>query len=341
ISKTLGVTHVLEGSVRKEGDRIRVTVRLVEASNGSQLWSDSYDEPVGDVLALETDVARSIAAELRANLQNLTDVPARGVNTEAYDLYLRGQHELRVQAFGEGVRYLERAIAIDPGFIPAYHSLGLAYRYEVADVRVAMAEDRAKLRDMLDRGLRLAPDDAGLLAFSAHLARWDGDIKLAEARFATAQRKDPSNRIVQRMQATFKLDQGYPTEALALTRRFREIDPLNGNLYVGAWSCYMDLGNAKEAFAAAEQYREIVAPTDLTADGLMAMTQWILLGDLAGSIEHSGRLAAQSEARRQGTPVWVPLLYYDIGELQTADSLMARGRWSSRSEYEIVAVDAY
>jgi TolB-like protein/DNA-binding winged helix-turn-helix (wHTH) protein len=341
ISKTLGVTHVLEGSVRKEGDRIRVTVRLVEASNGSQLWSDSYDEPVGDVLALETDVARSIAAELRANLQNLTDVPARGVNTEAYDLYLRGQHELRVQAFGEGVRYLERAIAIDPGFIPAYHSLGLAYRYEVADVRVAMAEDRAKLRDMLDRGLRLAPDDAGLLAFSAHLARWDGDIKLAEARFATAQRKDPSNRIVQRMQATFKLDQGYPTEALALTRRFREIDPLNGNLYVGAWSCYMDLGNAKEAFAAAEQYREIVAPTDLTADGLMAMTQWILLGDLAGSIEHSGRLAAQSEARRQGTPVWVPLLYYDIGELQTADSLMARGRWASRSEYEIVAVDAY
>jgi len=143
------------------------------------------------------------------------------------------------------------------------------------------------------------------------------------------------------MQATFKLDQGYPTEALALTRRFREIDPLNGNLYVGAWSCYMDLGNAKEAFAAAEQYREIVAPTDLTADGLMAMTQWILLGDLAGSIEHSGRLAAQSEARRQGTPVWVPLLYYDIGELQTADSLMARGRWASRSEYEIVAVDAY
>ncbi len=80
---------------------------------------------VGDVLALETNVARSVAAELRANLQNLADVPAKGVNAEAYDLYLRGQHELRMREFGEAVRYLEQAIAIDSGFIPAYHSLGL------------------------------------------------------------------------------------------------------------------------------------------------------------------------------------------------------------------------
>lgn len=341
IAKALGVTHVLEGSVRQEGDRIRVTVRLVDASNGSRLWSDSYDQRMGDVLALETNVARSVAAELKANLQNLADVPAKGVNAEAYELYLRGQHELRVQKFGEGVRYLEQAIAIDPGFIPAYHSLGLAYRYEVVDVRVPMAENRAKLRELLGRGLRLAPDDPGLLAFSAHLAVWDGDIKLAEQRFATAQRKDLSNRIVQRLHASFKLDQGYPNEALALTRRFREIDPLNSNIYVGVWSCYMDLGNSQEAIAAAERYREIVTPADPSADGLIAFTQWILLGDLAGSIEHTSSFAAQIEAQVEGTPPWLPLLYYDIGDLQTADSLMERGRWASRNEYEIVAVDAY
>ena len=128
ISKALGATHVLEGSVRHEGDRIRVTVRLIDASNGSRLWSESYDRPAGDVLAVETNVASSVATELKANLQNLADVPAKGVNAEAYDLYLRGQHELRMQEFGAGVRYLERAIALDPGFIPAYYSLGLAYR---------------------------------------------------------------------------------------------------------------------------------------------------------------------------------------------------------------------
>ncbi len=341
ISKALGVTHVLEGSVRKEGDRIRVTVRLVDASNGSRVWSESYDQPVGDVLALETNVARSVAAELRANLQNLADVPAKGVNAEAYELYLRGQHELRRREFGAAVRYLEQAIAIDPGFIPAYYSLGGAYRWQVADVQVPMAENRARLREMLGRGLRLAPDDPGLLALGALLARYDGDIKLAEQRFATARQKDPSNRYVQGQYAIFRLDQGYPDEALALTRSIRDIDPLNSNLYIGFWADYLDLGNAKEAIASAERYQEIVTPTDTTADCLIAITRWILLGDLAGSIEHGSRHAAQVEQAGEGIPPWLPLLYYDIGDLQTADSLMARGRWALRSEYEIVAVDAY
>ena len=210
ISKALGVTHVLEGSVRKEGDRIRVTVRLVDASNGSRVWSESYDQPVGDVLALETNVARSVAAELRANLQNLADVPAKGVNAEAYELYLRGQHELRMREFGAAVRYLEQAIAIDPGFIPAYYSLGGAYRWQVADVQVPMAENRARLREMLGRGLRLAPDDPGLLALGALLARYDGDIKLAEQRFATARQKDPSNRYVQGHVRDFQARSGLP-----------------------------------------------------------------------------------------------------------------------------------
>jgi hypothetical protein len=239
------------------------------------------------------------------------------------------------------VRYLERAIAIDSGFIPAYYSLGGAYAEQIADVRVPMAENRAKLREMIGRGLRLAPDDPGLIALSARLARYDGDIKLAEQRFATALQRDPSNRVVRRVYASFKLDQGYPAEALALTRLSREIDPLNSNLYIGNWSCYMDLGNAKEAIAMTERYREIVTPTNPTADWLSAMTQWLLLGDLAGSIEHGRKYAAPSEARGEGTPPWLALLYYDIGDLQTADSLMQRGRWASRSEYEIVAVEAY
>jgi len=340
ISKALGVTHVLEGSVRQEGDRIRVAVRLIDASNGNRLWSESYDQPVGDVLALETNVARSVAAELRANLQNLADVPAKGVNAEAYDLYLRGQHALRSREFDEAARYLERAIEIDPEFIPAYYSLGGAYAEQIADVRVSVAENRAKLRELLERGMRLAPHDPGLIAISARLARYDGDIKLAEQRFATALHMDPSNKMVQRVYATFKLDQGYPEEALALTRRSRD-DPLNSNVYIHVWSDYMDLGNSQQALAAAERYREIVPPTNATADGLIAMTQWILLGDLAGSIEHARKYAAPSEAQGEGTPAWLPLLYYDIGDLQTADSLMERGRWASRSEYEIVAVDAY
>ena len=253
IAEALGVTHVLEGSVRKAGDRIRVTVRLVDASDGRPFWSESYDRELGDLLALQVHVARSVATELRANLQNLADVPARGMKPEAYDLYLRGQQKIRFDEYGAAVRYFEQAIAIDPGFIPGYHGLGLAYVLEIVDQRVSMAENRAKLREVVGRGLHLAPDDPGLLGLSAQLARYDGDIKLAEARFATARQKDPSNGVLRLVYPMFKLDQGYPRVALELTRRMREIDPLNPLIYINVWASYMDLWNAQEAIAAAER----------------------------------------------------------------------------------------
>ena len=226
------------------------------------------------------------------------------------------------------MRYFEQAIAIDPEFIPGYHGLGLAYVMEVVDQRVPMAENRAKLREVVGRGLHLAPDDPGLLGLSAQLARYDGDIKLAQERFATAQQKDPSNGVLRLVYPIFKLDQGYPREALELNRRIREIDPLNPIIYITVWASYMDLWNAQEALAAAERYREIVTPTNPIADGLIAKTRWLLSGDLAGSIEHGSRLVAQI-GPRGGTAPWLALLYYDIGDLQTAESLMEPARRTS------------
>jgi TolB-like protein/DNA-binding winged helix-turn-helix (wHTH) protein len=342
IAEALGVTHVLEGSVRKAGDRIRVTVRLVDASDGRRFWSESYDRGVDDILALQVHVARSVAAELRANLQNLADVPARGVKPEAYDLYLRGQQKIRFDDYGEAVRYFEQAIAIDPAFIPGYHGLGLAYIMEVVDQRVPMAANRTKLRGVVGGGLHLAPDDPGLLGLSAQLARYDGDIKLAQERFAIAQQKDPSNGVLRLVYPMFKLDQGYPREALELTRRIREIDPLNPIIYINVWASYMDLWNAQEALAAAERYREIVPATNPNADGLIAHTRWLLSGDLAGSIEHGSRLAAQI-GPRGGTPPWLALLYYDIGDLQTAESLMELARRTSGLAFHgaMAPVEAY
>ena len=263
IAEVLGVTHVLEGSVRKAGERIRVTVRLVDASDGSRLWSESYDQQVGDILALQTDVARSVAAALKANLQNDVAVAAaKRVNTEAYDLYLRGQQKLRVQSFNEAERYFEQVIAIDAEFIPGYYGLGMAYVMQVVDVQAPMAENRDRLRDVVRRAQRLAPDDTGLLALSAQLARYDGDIQLAEERFATALQKDPSNGALRSMYAMFKLDQRDLKEALALDRRSLEIDPLNLLTYINVWASYMDLWNAEEAIAAAAHHREVARSSD-------------------------------------------------------------------------------
>ena len=90
----------------------------------------------------------------------------------------------------------------------------MAYVLQVVDVQAPVAENREQLREVLSRGLRLAPDDAGLFALSGQLARYDGDIQLAEERFATALRKDPSNIVVRSLYPMFKLDRATPKKPL-------------------------------------------------------------------------------------------------------------------------------
>jgi len=339
IAEVLGVTHVLEGSVRKEGERIRVTVRLVDAVDGGELWSESYDQGVGSILALQTDVARSVSAALKANLQNdVADPAARHVKAEAYDLYLRGQKQLRGASFKDAAGYFEQAIAVDSEFVPGYYALGMAYVLQVANQRVAVAENRVRLREVVRDGQRLAPDDPGLLALSGQLARYDGEIQLAEERFATALRKDPSNSVVRQLYAVFKLDQSNPEEALALSRRSLEIDPLNTVVHVTIWASYLDLGNIKEAMAAATHYRELMPPSDPWRDCLAFTARWYLSGDLAGSKSFINRVAWLGAAEEDVSKL--PIFYYFIEDLQTGDALTERVR-RARIGPRLRAIEAY
>jgi TolB-like protein/DNA-binding winged helix-turn-helix (wHTH) protein len=341
IAEALRVTHVLEGSVRKAGDRIRVTVRLVDASDGSRLWSQSYDQRVGDILALQTDIARSVAVELEANLQNAADLAARPVNARAYELYLHGQQKLRLMSLEEAARYFDRTIAIDPEFIPGYYGLGVVYVLQIVDVRVAAAENRERLRDVVRRGLRLGPNDPGLLALSAQLARYDGDIPLAEEQFAIALQRDPANSVLRLVYPIFKLDQGRPDEALALDRRAIEIDPLNPLVYINIWASHMDLWNMEEAMAAAAHLRELMPPSDPWRGVATVITRWYLSGDLAGSKSHITAAVARLRAADTGiNMMWLPQLYYFIDDLQTADALMELARPTARNA-DAIAVEAY
>jgi TolB-like protein/DNA-binding winged helix-turn-helix (wHTH) protein/Flp pilus assembly protein TadD len=327
IAEALRVTHVLEGSVRKSGERIRVTVRLVDASDGSRVWSQSYDDSLGDILALQTTVARSVAAKLETNLHGVAEAASARVNPAAYELYLQGQQKIRQWSYVEAASFFEQAIAIDSQFIPAYHGLGLAYVMQVVTLHAAVAANREKLRDVLSRGLRLAPDDPGLLALSGQLARYDGQMKLAEERFAAAMRSDPANGVVRSLYPMFKLDRSEPQEALRLSRRSLEIDPFNPITYVVVWASHLDLGHEKEAMAAAAHYRELSAPRDTTGDAMTANTKLLLAGDLPATIGNIRKGAARiAAANVEGTTALLPLFYYVIGDLRTADALMAAAR---------------
>ncbi len=201
IAGTLGVTNILEGSVRKAGNRVRITAQLITATDGSHLWSERYDRDLTDIFAIQDEIAAAIAGALQVKLSVLAPCPARRVaNPEAYDWYLKALNllwKLTPEALANCRECLEHAIAIDPGF--ALARFGLAQHawilasmgYLPAHEAMPVVRTEARQSLALDPGLADAHAMLGVVA-----AAYDYDWEEAERRFLTAvsYRSGPAKR---------------------------------------------------------------------------------------------------------------------------------------------------
>jgi TolB-like protein len=165
IGKQLNVSHILEGSVRRSGDQVRVTVQLIDATNDDHLWADNYDRKLDDIFAIQSEVAQKIAAQLETELspelaQRLAEVPTQ--NTQAYDLYLKARELARTWLAAEGFRkmrpLLEQAVALDPNFMDAQVMLAEVYGRLVWTGADPEGVYREKAKIVTDRILQQWPD---------------------------------------------------------------------------------------------------------------------------------------------------------------------------------------
>ncbi len=340
IAQKLNVSYVLEGSVRESGGRIRINAHLVSASDGMQVWSDTYDRDIRDVLTLQREVASSVAAALETNLigdDRQVDAAPKQVIPESFTAYLRGEQQLRMPwdaSVAEAVRYFEKSIEIDPSFLPAYNSLGLIYVGEIVALSATVTENLPKLRTLVEQARKIAPEESAvLLALGAQVARYEGDIDLAEQRFERAVDLDPSNVVIAQEYAIFKLDQGFPDEALQIVVPLIERDPLNLSLSLMMFFCHMDRGNAQAAIQATMHIDQIARPSGPPiAGGLRAMIRALLLGDIAGGIRDgetmtralllgdiAGGIRDGETIGRESLAAY-PLLYYTLGNQEKGDA---------------------
>jgi serine/threonine protein kinase/Tfp pilus assembly protein PilF len=246
IGHKLNVAALLEGSVRKAGNRVRISVQLVKVSDGYHLWSETYDRTLDDIFAVQDDIAQSVVKELRATLLGEeSDSDARGraeaevskaakgraTDPEAHRLYLLARHlmdHFTREESAKAIAYLERALKQDPNFPLAWAELSVAYVRQAGWNLVPAAECYRRGIEAVERSLALEPDLANGHAQSAWIKMfYDWDWRGAEVSLARARELAPGSASVLRLAGVLEAIQGRVEKAIALYRRALEQDPLS------------------------------------------------------------------------------------------------------------------
>jgi TolB-like protein/Tfp pilus assembly protein PilF len=247
IGEELGVDYILEGSVRREQHRVRVTAQLIQVSDETHIWANSYDGELREILSLQSEMARAIAGEIRLTLsarQQQALGASREVNQEAFEAYLKGRYWWNRRGVAEmelGIEYFREAIEADPMYAPAYAGLGNSFlmlgSYDAMPPHDAFPKARAAATEALKLDETLAEAHA-CLAYVSLLYEWDWEA--AEAGYLRALSLDPNYALGHMWYAIFLSSMGRERESVAAADRALTLDPLS--LIVGAlrgWVLYL------------------------------------------------------------------------------------------------------
>lgn len=233
IARQLGVAHILEGSVQKAADQVRVNVQLINAENDSHLWAEKYDRKLIDIFAVESEIAKMIAETLQAKLSGAEQhaIATRPTeNSEAHQAYLKGQYywyKYPAPGFEKSLAYFQQAIDLDPTYALGYSGLAYYYGFAAANGLVPPDENWPKSEAAASKALML--DDSLADAYNAEAAvklYYNRDWSAAERLFRRGIERNPNSAEIRHHYAVCLLLFGRNEEALAEMNRATELDPL-------------------------------------------------------------------------------------------------------------------
>lgn len=237
IANALGAQYVLEGSVRKSSDKVRITARLIPLKDQSHVWARQYDRELSDLLTLQSQIARQIAEEMPLSLADSKSIAAAGRlslgphDYEAYDLYLKGRYfwnKRTARGFEQAIEYFQQAIAKDPKYARAYAGLADTYAlqsgYTLTPPNESMPKARAAALKALELNDGLAEAHTSLALITEN---YDWDWKTAEKEYRRAIELNPNYATAHQWYAEFLSWQGRFDEAFAESERARRLDPLS------------------------------------------------------------------------------------------------------------------
>ena len=252
IGQKLGVGYILDGSVRSAGDRLRISVQLVEATNGFHVWSNMYDRTYSDIFSVQTEIATKVTEALRVNLLG-SHLSVVQTSADAYAFYLRARYFDNLKGrenWEKAVLNYQQALAIDPGYAPAWAGLSITYRYQ-ANVALrdftegmSLAREAVGIALDLDENLAVAWGSLGQIEM---LEAWNWQA--AERAIQTALALEPGNADVLKDAAALATVVGRLDDAATLLTRSLSLDPLNQSAQNSLGLAYMSAGQLDEAEA--------------------------------------------------------------------------------------------
>jgi TolB-like protein/predicted Ser/Thr protein kinase len=358
IAQALGVTNVLEGSVRRAGDRIRVTALLIAAADGTHLWSERYDRPITDVFAMQDEIAQAITTALKGRLGGASAGPRLYTpRLSAYETFLRGRAHLihfTPDAWNRAKGYFEQAIALDPQYADPHAELALGYFISGMHGIQPMREVAPHVRAEVDRALALNPSDPRPRCLSGAIAAaHDYDWPAAGAHFAASMGATDVSAHARWIHSSLYLrGLGRFDEAVAEMERAVQQDPLNATWHA-IWAAHLiDAKRFDEAIDEARRGAEL-DPNYFVAQQLLGEAYWangqrdeamvpferayqlapwnaVATGWLAGALsQHGDEARARQLVMEMGEspqPLWGRVVYH----LQTRD-LDAAADWYRRT----------
>jgi TolB-like protein/class 3 adenylate cyclase/Tfp pilus assembly protein PilF len=374
ITRELDVDAVVEGSVLRVGDRARISAQLIEAATDKHLWAESYERDLRDVLAMQSEIARAIAREVRVTLtaaEGARLASAPRVHPEAYESYLKGRYHWNRrtgESVRKGIAFFERAIEIDPSYAAAYAGLADSYAivgsFSFGGLPPREAMPRAKAAG--EKALEIDPHNAEAYTSLGAVSLWyEWDWSKAKQAYERAIELDPSLAQARQWLSDYWHAMGRLDEAIAEARRGLQIDPLSLILNAVLGAYYNDAGLYDEgieqlkkaleidphfafareflgvAYAEKARYEEAIAELDAAIEdsggnpGAMAVLGWV--HGLAGRREEALRTAEalmELSKRTYIHPTDLAMVYAGLGERDEAFRWLERA-YEERSRFLI------
>jgi TolB-like protein/Tfp pilus assembly protein PilF len=269
IARKLRVAHLLEGSVRRSGNKIRVTAQLIRADNGYHLWSKTYDRDAKDIFQVQDEIANAVVSALKAQLLPAQPLASRHRtdNTEAFAAYLMG-NKLRetdtAKSNPQALESYQRAVALDPNYAAAYSGIADA-EWRVADMITGEAAGYQRSLAAAEHAIALAPDSAdGYWARGGLRMAYYYDWAAAEADFRKALELDPNEVRVLRDYGSLLAARGRTAEALEVMHKGLALDPLSARAWRQLALLELDLGRLAEAKQASQRLAAVLPNGYLT-----------------------------------------------------------------------------